>query len=139
MANLKIPVEINESGRFVLLNKYTKTDVYSIDSLPSEGEENLHEKITNFLKKFREEEKMNLEKEELERKEKEELENKEKKELERKEKEELERKEKEELEKHLKINKNDIKMRKHTSVVSFKNLGRKTTGSGSYTRKSYDL
>ena len=116
MANLKIPVEINEFGRFVLLNKYTKTDVYSIDSLPPEGEENLHEKITTFLKNH------NLEKDDLEKEEKDRL-----------EKEEKDRLEKEE--KYLKINKNDIKMRKHTSVVSFKNV--KGTRSGSYTRKTY--
>jgi hypothetical protein len=161
MANLKIPVEINESGRFVLLNKYTKTDVYGIDFLPPEGEENLHDKISAFLKKLREEEKMNLEKlkleekedkeeedkEKLERKEEEDKEKLERKEeedkekLERKEeedKEKLERKEeeKENNEKYLKINKNNIKMRKHNNVMSFKNI--KKSGSGTYTRKSYD-
>ena len=139
MANLKIPVEINESGRFVLLNKYTKTDVYGIDFLPPEGEENLHDKISAFLKKLREEEKMNLEKLKLEEKEDKEEEDKEK--LERKEeedKEKLERKEeeKENNEKYLKINKNNIKMRKHNNVMSFKNI--KKSGSGTYTRKSYD-
>jgi len=150
MANLKIPVEINESGRFVLLNKYTKTDVYGIDFLPPEGEENLHDKISAFLKKLREEEKMNLEKLKLEEKEDKEEEDKEKLErkeeedkekLERKEeedKEKLERKEeeKENNEKYLKINKNNIKMRKHNNVMSFKNI--KKSGSGTYTRKSYD-
>ena len=133
MANLKIPVEINESGRFVLLNKYTKTDVYSIDSLPPEGEENLHEKITTFLKNH------NLEKDDLEKEEKDRLEKeeKEKDRLEKEEKDRLEKEEKEkEKEKYLKINKNNIKMRKHTSVVSFKNL--KGSRSGSYTRKTYD-
>ena len=147
MANLKIPVEINESGRFVLLNKYTKTDVYSIDLLPPEGEENLHEKITTFLKSHNlekydlkileeKEEKDRLEKEEKDRLEKEEKDRLERLEKDRLEKEEKDRLEKEEMDKYLKINKNDIKMRKHTSVVSFKNL--KGSRSGSYTRKTYD-
>jgi putative protein kinase ArgK-like GTPase of G3E family len=126
MANLKIPVEINEFGRFVLLNKYTKTDVYSIYSLPPEGEESLHDKITNFLKNNQYEEKTNLEKLKREN----ELEKEKEKELEKEKEKELEK------EKYLKINKNDMKMRKHSNVVSFKNLGRKTASI--YTRKSYD-
>jgi hypothetical protein len=45
---------------------------------------------------------------------------------------------KETEEKFLKISKNDMKMRKHTNVISFKNLKSKNDKSGSYTRKAYE-
>lgn len=182
MVNVQIPVEIIKSGKFTLLNKYTKIEISDIKSLPSEGEELLNEKITEYLAIKREKEESEMretqarieeirreqmekerihkeefdkykrDKEELERMKLAELENikKEKEEFEKYKKEQIVKWQKEELEKniieeelekedkqkYMKIDKNDIKMRKHSNVVSFKNLGRKTTST--YTRKVYD-
>lgn len=161
MANVRIPVEISNSGKFTLLNKYTKIEISELESLPPEGEDTLNNKITEYLTLKREKEELELDKirrqqMENDRIQKEEFENykKEKENLAKTRLVELEkiRKEKEDFEKYkieqmeaiqkketdekfLKISKNDIKMRKHTSVVSFKNLGPKTAGS--YTRKVY--
>ena len=163
MANVRIPVEISNSGKFTLLNKYTKIEISELESLPPEGEDTLNNKITEYLTLKREKEELELDKirrqqMENDRIQKEEFENykREKENLAKTRLVELEkiRKEKEDFEKYkieqmeaiqkketdekfLKISKNDIKMRKHTSVVSFKNL-KGSGGSGSYTRKSYD-
>ena len=165
MANVRIPVEISNTGKFTLLNKYTKIEISKLESLPPEGEDTLNNKITEYLtlKKEKEELEMKeaqakileterIQKEEFEKykREKEDLEKMKLAELEkiRKEKEEFEKykieqmeaiQKKETEEKFLKISKNDMKMRKHTSVVSFKNLkGSGGSGSGSYTRKAYE-
>lgn len=164
MANVRIPVEISNSGKFTLLNKYTKIEISELESLPPEGEDTLNNKITEYLTLKREKEELELDKirrqqMENDRIQKEEFENykREKENLAKTRLVELEkiRKEKEDFEKYkieqmeaiqkketdekfLKISKNDIKMRKHTSVVSFKNLkGSGGSGSGSYTRKAY--
>lgn len=165
MANVRIPVEISNTGKFTLINKYTKIEISELESLPPEGEETLNNKITEYLtlKKEKEEFEMRetqakileterIQKEEFEKykREKEDLEKMKLAELEkiRKEKEDFEKykieqmeaiQKKETEEKFLKISKNDMKMRKHTSVVSFKNLkGSGGSGSGSYTRKAYE-
>jgi hypothetical protein len=168
MANVQIPVEIGRSGKFTLMNKYTKIEITDLEFLPPEGEESLNDKIAEYLALKREKEELEMreaqkkideirqQQMENERIQKEEFENykREKDNLEKMKLEELNKikKEKEDFEKYkveqieamrkteteekfLKINKNDIKMRKHTSVVSFKNL--KGSGSGSYTRKTY--
>ena len=155
MANVRIPVEIGRSGKFTLMNKYTKIEITDLEFLPPEGEESLNDKITEYLslKKEKEEseirEKERIQKEEFDnyKRDKEDLAKMKLAELEkiRKEKEEFEKykveqmeaiQKKETEEKFLKISKNDIKMRKHTGVVSFKNL-KGSGGSGSYTRKVY--
>ena len=155
MANVRIPVEIGRSGKFTLMNKYTKIEITDLEFLPPEGEESLNDKITGYLslKKEKEEseirEKERIQKEEFDnyKRDKEDLAKMKLAELEkiRKEKEEFEKykveqmeaiQKKETEEKFLKISKNDIKMRKHTGVVSFKNL-KGSGGSGSYTRKVY--
>lgn len=164
MANVKIPVEMSNTGKFTLMNKYTKIEISELESLPPEGEETLNNKITEYLtlKKEKEELEMRetqarilenerIQKEEFEKykREKEDLEKMRLEELEkiRKEKEDFEKykieqmeaiQKKETEEKFLKISKNDMKMRKHTNVVSFKNLKGKTEKSGSYTRKAYE-
>ena len=155
IANVRIPVEISNSGKFTLMNKYTKIEISELGSLPPEGEDTLNNKITEYLALKREKEEKDMreneriQKEEFEKykREKEDLEKMRLAELEkiRKEKEEFEKYKNEQMEamlkketeeKFLKISKNDMKMRKHTSVVSFKNLkGSKTAGS--YTRKVY--
>jgi hypothetical protein len=161
MANVRIPVEISNSGKFTLMNKYTKIEISELESLPQEGEDTLNNKITEYLALKKEKEEMDMreaqarilenekiQKEEFEKykREKEDLEKMKLAELEkiRKEKEDFEKYKIEQMEamlkketeeKFLKISKNDMKMRKHTSVVSFKNLGPKTAGS--YTRKAY--
>ncbi len=161
MANVRIPVEISNSGKFTLMNKYTKIEISELESLPPEGEDTLNNKITEYLtlKKEKEELEMRetqarilenerIQKDEFEKykREKAELEKMKLAELEkiRKEKEDFEKYKIEQMEamlkketeeKFLKISKNDMKMRKHTSIVSFKNLGPKTAGS--YTRKAY--
>lgn len=162
MANVRIPVEIGRSGKFTLMNKYTKIEITDLDFLPPEGEESLNDKITEYLALKREKEESEMreaqakideirrQQMENERIQKEEFENykRDKEEFEKMKLAELEKikKEKEDFkkykveqieteEKFLKISKNDIKMRKHTGVVSFKNL--KGFGSGSYTRKAY--
>jgi hypothetical protein len=166
MANVRIPVEISNSGKFTLINKYTKIEISELESLPPEGEDTLNNKITEYLTAKKEKEELELDrirrqqieneriqKEEFEKykREKEDLEKMKLAELEkiRKEKEDFEKYKiehmeamlkKETDEKFLKISKNDMKMRKHTNVVSFKNLKGSggTLGSRSYTRKSYD-
>ena len=161
IANVRIPVEIGNSGKFTLLNKYTKIEISELESLPSEGEDTLNNKITEYLTLKKEKAEIEIRERqarimETERIQKADFENykREKENLEKMKLEELEkiRKEKADFEKYkieqmesilkketeekfLKISKNDIKMRKHTSVVSFKNLGLKTAGS--YTRKVY--
>jgi hypothetical protein len=164
MANVQIPVEISNSGKFTLLNKYTKIEISELESLPPEGEDTLNNKITEYLtlKKEKEELEMRetqarilendrIQKEEFEKykREKEDLDKMRLAELEkiRKEKEDFEKykieqmeaiQKKETEEKFLKISKNDMKMRKHTNVISFKNLKSKNDKSGSYTRKAYE-
>ena len=161
MANVRIPVEIGNTGKFTLLNKYTKIEISELESLPPEGEDTLNNKITEYLTAKKEKAEIEIRETqariiETERIQKEDFENykREKENLEKMKLEELEkiRKEKEDFEKYkieqmeaiqkketeekfLKISKNDIKMRKHTSVVSFKNL--KGKPAGSYTRKVY--
>ena len=50
LANIKIPVVINENGLFDMLNEYTQTEITSLNELPAiEGEDNLYKKIIEFL------------------------------------------------------------------------------------------
>lgn len=50
LANIKIPVVINENGLFDMLNEYTQTEITSLNALPTiEEEDNLYKKIMEFL------------------------------------------------------------------------------------------
>ena len=50
LANIKIPVVINENGLFDMLNEYTQTEITSLNQLPAiEEEDNLYKKIINEI------------------------------------------------------------------------------------------
>ena len=50
LANIKIPIAVNENGMFDMLNQYTQTEITSLNILPTiEEEDNLYKKITEFL------------------------------------------------------------------------------------------
>ena len=50
LANIKIPIIVNENGMFDMLNEYTQTEITSLNILPTiEEEDNLYKKITEFL------------------------------------------------------------------------------------------
>ncbi len=54
LANIKIPIVINENGLFDMLNEYTQTEITSLNELPEiEEEDNLYKKIMEFLEKPR--------------------------------------------------------------------------------------
>ena len=142
MANIRIPVVINENGLFDMLNEYTQTEITSLNELPAiEGEDNLYKKIIEFL----ENKKDNLEEpvqkikikdciEETEEDEEEEEEEEE----EETEKEGSEEMCKSTMEQVMTICKNNIKMRKHSNNITFKNIKNCKKGVKSYTRKTYE-
>lgn len=50
LANIKIPIVVNENGMFDMLNQYTQTEITSLNILPTiEEEDNLYRKIMEFL------------------------------------------------------------------------------------------
>ena len=52
LANIKIPIIVNEDGLFDMLNEYTQTEITSLNQLPAiEEEDNLYKKIMEFLSK----------------------------------------------------------------------------------------
>jgi tetrahydromethanopterin S-methyltransferase subunit A len=52
LANIKIPIIVNEDGMFDMLNEYTQTEITSLNQLPAiEEEDNLYKKIMEFLSK----------------------------------------------------------------------------------------
>ncbi len=147
MANIKIPIVINENGMFDMLNEYTQTEITALNELPSiEEEDDLYKKIMEFLQ--RKESENNLEEEPVEKikikdniEEEPEEETSEERSEERSEETEEERSEErsEEATKELKeqiltICTNNIKMRKHCDNMTFKNLKK---GAKLYTRKTY--
>ena len=147
MANIKIPIVINENGMFDMLNEYTQTEITALNELPSiEEEDDLYKKIMEFLQ--RKESENNLEEEPVEKikikdniEEEEDAETSEERSEERSEETEEERSEErsEEATKELKeqiltICTNNIKMRKHCDNMTFKNLKK---GAKWYTRKTY--
>jgi hypothetical protein len=142
LANIKIPVEINENGLFDMLNEYTQTEITSLNELPAiEGEDNLYKKIIEFLENKKDDLEEPIQKikikdciEEME------------KEISEETSEELEEESsqaKEEIcnstmEQVLTICKNNIKMRKHSNNMTFKNIKNYKKGVKSYTRKTYE-
>jgi hypothetical protein len=142
LANIKIPVVINENGLFDMLNEYTQTEITSLNELPAiEGEDNLYKKIIEFLENKKDDLEEPIQKikikdciEEME------------KEISEETSEELEEESsqaKEEIcnstmEQVLTICKNNIKMRKHSNNMTFKNIKNYKKGVKSYTRKTYE-
>ncbi len=134
LANIKIPIVINENGLFDMLNEYTQTEITSLNELPEiEEEDNLYKKIMEFLEKPRQDLGQDLGQDsgqdsgqnfsqESETDNLEEESTKSIKEL---------TQTKDQI---LTICKNNIKMRKHSDNMSFKNIKK---GSNSYTRKIY--
>ena len=50
LANIKIPIAVNENGMFDMLNQYTQTEITSLNILPTiEEEDNLYRKIMEFM------------------------------------------------------------------------------------------
>ncbi len=181
LANIKIPVVINENGLFDMLNEYTQTEITSLNELPAiEGEDNLYKKIIEFLENKKDDleepiqkikikdcieemekesseenseetEKENFEEtsEELEKENSKENSEETSEELEKETSEETEKERSEEnseakeemcnstMEQVLTICKNNIKMRKHSNNMTFKNIKNCKKGVKSYTRKTY--
>lgn len=146
LANIKIPVVINENGLFDMLNEYTQTEITSLNELPAiEGEDNLYKKIIEFLenkKDYLEEpvQKIKIkdcieETEEDEEEEEEETEKETEKESSEEGSEEMC---KSTMEQVMTICKNNIKMRKHSNNMTFKNIKNCKKGVKSYTRKTYE-
>jgi hypothetical protein len=140
LANIKIPIIVNEDGLFDMLNEYTQTEITSLNQLPAiEEEDNLYKKIMEFLSK----------KDDLEepvrkikiRDDIEEIEEETSKGSDSCEatKEDEGTKEEEStnetVEQVLTICKNNIKMRKHSDNMTFKNIKKCAK---SYTRKTYE-
>ena len=170
LANIKIPVVINENGLFDMLNEYTQTEITSLNELPAiEGEDNLYKKIIEFLENKKDDLEEPVQKikikdciEEIEEDEEEEEEEEEDEEDEEAEKEgseesseegsektekegsgEMEKEGSEEMckstmEQVMTICKNNIKMRKHSNNMTFKNIKNCKKGVKSYTRKTYE-
>jgi len=151
LANIKIPIIVNENGLFDMLNEYTQTEITSLNQLPAiEEEDNLYKKIMEFLSKKDDD----LEEEPvLKIKIRDDIEEEATKEDEetkgRLEEDETSEKTSEEtskgsdscfatnetLEQVLTICKNNIKMRKHSDNMTFKNIKKCAK---SYTRKTYE-
>ncbi len=147
LANIKIPIIVNEDGLFDMLNEYTQTEITSLNQLPTiEEEDNLYKKIMEFLSKKDDLEEEPVRKikikddiEEENEKTKEDEGTKEEDETTKGEdettKEEDEEIMNESVEQVLTICKNNIKMRKHSDNMTFKNIKKSAK---SYTRKTYE-
>lgn len=137
LANIKIPIIVNEDGLFDMLNEYTQTEITSLNQLPAiEEDDNLYKKIMEFLSK-----KDDLEEPVRKIKIRDDIEEETSKEEDdeetTKEKDEDETSEaiEETVEQVLTICKNNIKMRKHSDNMTFKNIKKCAK---SYTRKTYE-
>jgi len=133
LANIKIPIIVNEDGLFDMLNEYTQTEITSLNQLPAiEEDDNLYKKIMEFLSK-----KDDLEEEPVRkitiRDDIEEIEEETSKGSDSCEA--TKESTKETVEQVLTICKNNIKMRKHSDNMTFKNIKK---GAKSYTRKTYE-
>ena len=152
LANIKIPVVINENGLFDMLNEYTQTEITSLNELPAiEGEDNLYKKIIEFLENKKDDleepvQKIKI-KDCIEEEEDEEEEEEDEEESSEEGSEETEKESSEEsseeicnstMEQVMTICKNNIKMRKHSNNMTFKNIKNCKKGVKSYTRKTYE-
>jgi hypothetical protein len=173
LANIKIPVVINENGLFDMLNEYTQTEITSLNELPAiEGEDNLYKKIIEFLENKKDDLEEPVQKikikdcieeieedeegsEEMEKESSEESSEEAEKKSSEESSEEAEKKSSEEsseeaekegseeicnstMEQVMTICKNNIKMRKHSNNMTFKNIKNCKKGVKSYTRKTYE-
>ena len=141
LANIKTPIIVNEDGLIDMLNEYTQTEITSLNQLTAiEEEDNLYKKIMEFLSK-----KDDLEEPIRKIKIKDDIE-----EIEEtskgsdsceatKDDDEEDDEDKDEtnetVEQVLTICKNNIKMRKHSDNMTFKNIKKCAK---SYTRKTYE-
>lgn len=127
LANIKIPIVINENGLFDMLNEYTQTEITLLNKLPTiEEEDNLYKKLMEFLTIER-----NLEEPMQKIKFKDVIE-----ETSEGNEETLEEDLETTMEQVMTICKNNIKMRKHSDNMSFKNIASNKYAK-SYTRKTY--
>jgi hypothetical protein len=158
LANIKIPVVINENGLFDMLNEYTQTEITSLNELPAiEGEDNLYKKIIEFLENKKDDleepvqkikikdciEEMEEDEEEEEKESSEESSEEGSEENEKEGSEESYEESSKEIcnstmEQVMTICKNNIKMRKHSNNMTFKNIKNCKKGVKSYTRKTYE-
>ena len=157
LANIKIPILVNENGLFDMLNEYTQTEITMLNELPTiEGEDNLYKKIIEFLEnppdnldepvqkiKIKDwfEDNANCSKEDS-------VEDSEESSVEQPFKDSVDCGATEEsslessadeickttMEQVMTICKNNIKMRKHSNNITFKNIKK---GVRSYTQKNY--
>jgi hypothetical protein len=136
LANIKIPIIVNEDGLFDMLNEYTQTEITSLNQLPTiEEEDNLYKKIMDFLSKKDDD----LEEEPVQKiKIKDNIDDTEEtskgSDSCEATKATAQEETKEKVEHVLTICKNNIKMRKHSDNMTFKNIKK---GAKSYTRKTY--
>ena len=146
MANIKIPVVINENGLFDMLNEYTQTEITSLNELPAiEGEDNLYKKIMEFLENKKDDLEEPIQKIKIKdciEETSEEMEKESSQESSQERSQETSQA-KEELcnstmEQVMTICKNNIKMRKHSNNMTFKNIKNCKKSVKSYTRKTYE-
>ena len=136
LANIKIPIIVNEDGLFDMLNEYTQTEITSLNQLPAiEEEDNLYKKIMEFLSKKDDLEEEPVRKikirDDIEETSEETSEGSDSCEATK----EMEEATNETVEPVMTICKNNIKMRKHSDNMTFKNIKK---GAKSYTRKTYE-
>ena len=142
LANIKIPVVINENGLFDMLNEYTQTEITSLNELPAiEGEDNLYKKIIEFLENKKDDLEEPIQKIKIKDCIEETSEEMEKESSEESSEESSQAKEEmcnSTMEQVMTICKNNIKMRKHSNNMTFKNIKNCKKGVKSYTRKTYE-
>ena len=138
LANIKIPIIVNENGMFDMLNEYTQTEITSLNILPTiEEEDNLYRKIMEFMSRS------SVDLEEPVKK----IRIKESVETSEETSEGTSESTKETdcnatVEQVLTICTNNIKMRKHSDNMTFKNIKsiikeKNAKGAKTYTRKTY--
>ena len=138
LANIKIPIIVNEDGLFDMLNEYTQTEITSLNQLPAiEEEDNLYKKLMEFLSKKEDLEEEPVQKIKIKDDIDEETSEKTKGSLEDDDEEDKDETN-ETLEQVLTICKNNIKMRKHSDNMTFKNIKKGKKSVKSYTRKTYE-
>jgi phosphoenolpyruvate-protein kinase (PTS system EI component) len=151
LANIKIPILVDENGIFDLLNEYTQTEITHLNNLPTiDEEDNLYKKIMEFLKdevNRADSSKDNLEEPVQKIKIKDDIVEDEEDEEEAEKEADEDKKEAElscnaTVEQVITICANNIKMRKHSDNMTFKNIKsiikeKTAKGAKSYTRKTY--
>lgn len=150
LANIKIPIVVNENGMFDMLNQYTQTEITSLNILPTiEEEDNLYRKIMEFMSRSSSDLEEPVKKirikecsEETSKESSEETSEGSSKEGCFATKEGSEANCNATMEQVLTICTNNIKMRKHSDNMTFKNIKsiikeKTAKGAKTYTRKTY--